>query len=333
MIAQLSSNYIKTRPSKALTRLISYAFFEGRPATTKGRWINPCVLYLLKSISYSKRQFRIVEKPIFILGIGRSGTTILGLVLSMHKDVGYLNEPKAIWHLIHPKEDVIGSYSRDEGLYRLTSEDANQDMCHQANQIFGAYLSSTFSRRVVDKYPELIFRVDFVKALFPDALFILLTRNGWDTCQSIASWSERNGVYGRDEIHDWWGVNNRKWHLVLEQLVNTDAELQHVAAEIREIDQHLDKAVVEWVVTMREGLRLLDSASDSIFTVRFEELTSKSDTLLPQLCEFCDLDMDKTFLDYALETLHSVPAREQFDIHPCIEPIFHDTMERLGYNT
>ncbi len=333
MIAQLNSDYIKTRPMKALTRLISYAFFEGRPATTKGRWINPFVLSLLKSIANSKRQFRSVEKPIFILGIGRSGTTILGLVLSMHRDVGYLNEPKAIWHLIHPQEDVIGSYSQDEGLFHLTSEDANSDICHQAKQIFGAYLSCTFSRRLVDKYPELIFRVDFVKTLFPDARFLLLIRNGWDTCQSIASWSERNGVYRNDETHDWWGVNNRKWELLVEQLVYTDTDFQEVAVELGNFDRHLDRAVVEWVVTMREGLRLLETTSECIYTVRFEKLTSNPNEVLPKLCEFCDLHLDTTFLDYARDTLHPVPSREHFDLHHSIAPIFHDTMTRLGYNT
>lgn len=333
MIAQLNSNYIRTRPLKALTRLISYAFFEGRPATTKGRWINSYVLSLLKDISNSKRQFRSVEKPIFIIGIGRSGTTILGMVLSMHRDVGYLNEPKAIWHLIHPKEDVIGSYTQDEGLYRLTSEDSNKYMCHQASQIFGAYLSSTASKRLVDKYPELIFRVDFVKALFPDAHFILLIRNGWDTCQSIATWSNRHGVYNNGESHDWWGINNRKWELLAEQLVYTDVELQEVSEEISNFDQHLDKAVVEWVVTMREGLRLLESGSDRIYTVRFEELTSNPDDVLTKLSDFCGLHLDTTLLEYARKTLHPIPPREQFDLHHCIAPIFHDTMARLEYNT
>ena len=333
MIAQLNSKYIKTRPLKALTRLISYVFFEGRPATTKGRWFNQFVLSLLKCISHSNREFRPIKQPIFILGIGRSGTTILGLVLSMHKDVGYLNEPKAIWHLIHPYEDVIGSYSQDEGLYYLSSEDANNDRCHQANQIFGAFLSSTFSRRLVDKYPELIFRVDFVKALFPDARFIFLIRNGWDTCRSIASWSERHGIYVNDETYDWWGVNDRKWKLLVEQLVYTDIEFQEVAEEVSSFDQHLDRAVIEWVVTMREGLRLLKKGSEYIFTVRFEELTSKPDDVLPKLCEFCELHLDTTFLDYARYTLQPVPPREHFDIHPKIAPFFNDTMAKLEYNT
>lgn len=333
MIAQLNSRYIKTRPTKALTRLISYALFEGRPATTKGRWINPLVFSFLKRMSNSNRRFRPIEKPIFILGTGRSGTTILGIVLSMHQDVGYLNEPKAIWHLIHPQEDVIGSYSKEKGIYRLTSEDATEEMCHQAERLFGAYLSTTFSQRVVDKYPELIFRVDFVRKLFPDARFILLIRNGWDTCRSIASWSDRLGLQVNGKTHDWWGVEDRKWKLIVDQLVATDDILSEYKKEIERFDRHLDRASVEWIVTMSEGQKILQNFPDCIYTIRFEELTSKPSEVLTSLCKFCELKLDKTFLDYARHTLHPLPSRNTFDLHPKIAPIFCDTMTKLGYNT
>ena len=333
MIAQLNSRYIRTRPKKALTRLISYVLFEGRPATTKGRWINPFVFSYLKRQLKSKRRFEPVEKPIFILGIGRSGTTILGLVLSMHQDVGYLNEPKAMWHLIHPMEDVIGSYSDEEGVYRLTSEDVTDEVCQHAQRLFSAYLSTTSSQRVVDKYPELIFRVDFVQTLFPDARFILLVRNGWDTCNSIATWSERLGVQVNGKTHDWWGVEDRKWKLIVDQLVTTDDALAEYANEIKHFDRHLDRASVEWIVTMREGLNLRQNFPDCIYTIRFEELTSKPIEVLSSLCEFCELDQDNTFLNYARHTLHPLPPRNPFDLQPKIEPIFHDTMSRLEYNS
>ena len=217
MIAQIDPLYIKTRPTKVLTRLMSYALFEGRPVTTKGRWINPLVFSLLKRFAANNNRYESVEKPIFILGTGRSGTTILGIVLSMHREIGYLNEPKAMWHLIHPHEDIIGNYSQADAKYRLTAEDATDEMCQRASQMFGAYLTATRSKRLVDKYPELIFRVDFVRALFPDARFIFLVRNGWDTCHSIATWSKRLGAQINSEKHDWWGVDDRKWRLLVEQ--------------------------------------------------------------------------------------------------------------------
>ena len=332
MIAQIDPLYIKTRPTKVLTRLMSYAFFEGRPVTTKGRWINPLVFSLLKMFVANNSRYTSVEKPIFILGTGRSGTTILGIVLSMHREVGYLNEPKAMWHLIHPHEDIIGNYSQAEAKYRLTSQDATNQMRQHAFQLFGAYLTATRSKRLVDKYPELIFRVDFVRALFPDARFIFLVRNGWDTCRSIATWSKRLGVQINGEKHDWWGINDRKWRLLVEQLVKMDPAFSEIADEVECFERHLDRAAVEWIVTMREGLHLMRASPDYIHLVRFEDLTSQPDETLSVLCDFCELPTDATFRGYARRTLHPVPAREPFDVHPKIASVFEDMMAKLGYS-
>ena len=291
------------------------------------------VFSLLKTVSRNNSTYKPVEKPIFILGTGRSGTTILGIVLSMHREVGYLNEPKAIWHLIHPHEDIIGNYSQSEAKYRLTAEDATDEMRQRAHQMFGAYLTATCSKRLVDKYPELIFRVDFVRALFPDARFIFLVRNGWDTCHSIATWSKRLGVRVNGKKHDWWGINDRKWQLLVEQLVKTDPIFSQVADEIQCFEQHLDKAAVEWIVTMQEGIRLLQTLPDCVHLVRFEDLTTEPDEILTTLCNFCELPTDNTFGEYARRTLYPVPARKPFDIHPKIATIFHDTMGKLRYDS
>ena len=310
---------------------MSYALFEGRPVTTKGRWINPLVFSILKKVTANNNKYKSVKKPIFILGTGRSGTTILGIVLSMHKEVGYLNEPKAMWHLIHPHEDIIGNYSQSPAQYRLTAEDATDDMRRRAAQMFGAYLTTTRSERLVDKYPELIFRVDFVRALFPDARFIFLVRNGWDTCHSIATWSKRLGVHVNGEKHDWWGVEDRKWRLLVEQLVKTDAAFSEIADEVARFERHLDRAAVEWILTMQEGLRLMENSPDCTHLVRFEDLTAKPDETLAALCNFCELPADDAFRAYARQTLHPVPARKPFDIHPKIAPLFYETIDVLQY--
>ena len=96
MVAQIDSNFIRLSWKKAYTRYLSYAFYEGRPLTTKGRWINPLIFFLYRVQQYSPF-VRKVKQPIFILGTGRSGTTILGVTLAMHRAVGFLNEPKALW--------------------------------------------------------------------------------------------------------------------------------------------------------------------------------------------------------------------------------------------
>jgi len=330
MIAQVDSSYIKRRPTKLISRLISYALFEGRPLTTKGQWINP-LIFTLFGVVKRLPAIRRVRAPIFILGTGRSGTTVLGVVLSMHHEVGFLNEPKALWHAVHPGEDLIGSYTRAAARVRLGDVDATDLRNKWIHRIYGAYLAATFSGRVVDKYPELIFRVPFVRALFPDAKFIFLMRNGWDTCRSIEGWSNRLGLQVDGEIHDWWGVNRRKWQLLIEQVLPAHADLAPYQAEIEKLTNQADMAAVEWIVTMREGLALFKRYPANVMAVRFEDLSQHPDTELSKLRAFLGLAEDAAFLEYGKETLHPVPRVEAFALHPLIEAPFNETMRMLGY--
>lgn len=330
MIAQLTPLYIKTRPTKAVSRLISYALFEGRPLTTKGRWINPLVFSLLK-LEKRMPQIKKVVKPIFIIGSGRSGSTILGTLLSMHRDVGFLNEPKAIWHNLYPYEDVIGNYTQAEAFYRLGAAHSNEGIRRAAHRIFGAYLTATASSRLVDKYPELVFRVPFVRAIFPDARFIFLIRNGWDTCVSIDKWSKRNGVAAPDELHDWWGLNNRKWKLMLDELVSRDPDLSRGLKHIRSLADHTQMAAVEWVVTMREGFRQKKRFPDSVYIFKYEDLCNSPRQALGGLLKFCELPEDEKFYSYAEGVLTPNPTYERFDVDPVVLPAFEKTLSMAGY--
>ncbi|PNU20302.1 sulfotransferase [Geothermobacter hydrogeniphilus] len=312
--------------------MLSYVFFEGRPLTTRGRWINPLVFALFR-IQKLLPQLRRVEKPIFILGTGRSGTTILGMVLSMHREIGFLNEPKALWHAIHPGEDLIGSYSRGAARYRLNREDAPFEVQRAAHRIFGAYLTATGSKRVVDKYPELIFRVPFVKQIFPDAKFLFLVRNGWDTCRSIDGWSNRLGQKVGDEQHDWWGVDRRKWNLLLAQIVPEHPDLSPIALDMENWINQTDMAAVEWIVTMREGLHLLEESPNDVLRISYEELCSEPHSVLEHLCDFVDLPFDETFVRYAERVLSKNKIGDSFELAPDIVRPFCETMKSLGYES
>lgn len=331
MVAQIDSVYVRTRPTRLYSRLLSYALFEGRPLTTKGRWINPLVFSFFDVLKRLPSQHR-VKKPIFIIGTGRSGTTILGIVLSMHRDIGFLNEPKALWHAIRKDEDLIGSYSRTEARYRLTNDDATTQVIKDAHRLYTGYLSATRNLRVVDKYPELIFRLPFVRALFPDAKFLFLARNGWDTCASIEHWSERLGIENNQEIHDWWGVNNRKWKLLVDQIVKYDPELGVHWEHIRAFTRHIDMAAVEWIVTMREGLKLRKEFPDSVHTIIYEELVKQPTAALTDVLNFCELPFDNVFVQYGIEVLKPVTAKSPCALDEKIHPAFYNMMNALGYH-
>ncbi len=331
MVAQLDSLYLKTKPTKALSRLIGYGLFEGRPLTTKGQWINPFVFNLF-AIAQSLPQLKKVKKPIFIIGTGRSGTTILGVVLSMHQEVGFLNEPKALWHTIYPEEDLIGSYSQGKADYRLEAENVTDSIKRTAHRLFGAYLTAVASSRLVDKYPELIFRVPFVRQIFPDAKFIFLARNGCDTCQSIDGWSKRLGTNVQNDTHDWWGLNNRKWHLLIEQIAATNSVFEHNLETIKGYSNHTHMAAVEWILTMQEGLKLVEQFPEVVYLLKYEELVAQPENSLKQLLDFCELPLDKKMVYYAKKTLNNRQNNRVFSLPPELAPLFEQTMTALGYS-
>ncbi len=331
MVAQIDGHYIKTRPVRLWSRLLSYGLFEGRPLTTKGRWINP-VVFAHFGLARRLPQLKAVEKPVFIVGAGRSGTTILGVLMSMHPKVGFLNEPKAMWHAaMGGGEDLIGSYNRGAARYRLRAEDATPPVARAMRRHYGSYLWATLTSRVVDKYPELIFRRPFVRAIFPDAKFLFIARSGWDTCGSIEQWSARLGGKIGGETHDWWGADGRKWQLLVDQIVPEHPDLAPYVAAMKGWSAQTQRAVVEWIVTMREGHALALAHPQSVLHVTYEEICAAPREWMYRIAQFCDLPQDETSLAYAEAKLSTVSAKPPFALEPCLEAPFADTMARLGY--
>ena len=330
MIAQLDKAYIHTRPAKLMDRLVSYALFEGRPLTTAGRWINKLV-FLSYAAQKKLPQFKKVEKPVFILGTGRSGTTLLGMLLGMHFKTGFLNEPKALWHSLFPYEDIVGNYTDNVAFYRLNASMAEASIVRDAHRMYGFYLWLLGKDRVVDKYPELIFRINFVKAIFPDARFILLIRDGYDTCVSIDAWSQTNGRTANHVTEDWWGKNQKKWNLLLDEVVKNDAQLRPSYDDLKQVNDHKNMAALEWCLTMKEGSKLLKDPAHDILPVKYETLTHHPEETLNTLLDYMDLPPDPKMIAYAKKVVRPVARKEKFDVHPKLQPLFHEMMEAFGY--
>lgn len=330
MIGQIDFNYIRIRPYKIWSRFISYFLFEGRPITTRGRFINYLVFFgfkLLKKIPFKNH----VKKPIFIIGTGRSGTTILGIILSIHKSVSYLNEPKALWHEIYEFEDVIGNYSEGKASYRLNKYSVDNNIIKKARNLYSAYLKISGGERVVDKYPELIFRVPFVHSIFKDSLFIFIARNGYSTLESISNWSkkfQRNRVNSHE---DWWGLNDRKWNLICEQLIKKSKLLQNKYSNIIEFNNHKDRATVEWILTMEEGIDIMRKNPKNVLFIKYEDLIENQYSTLKKVLNFSNLDYDQKMFNYASEVLKSSP-KMKCQINPILKEPFYKVMHDLNYD-
>lgn len=332
MIAQIDREYLRYGAGRVLRRFASYGLYEGRPLTTKGRFINPFVFALLNTLAAIPGKPE-VRKPVFITGLGRSGTTILGILLSLHREVGYLNEPKALWHVIDARQDINGNYSNDFARFRLDAGDATPEIKQRAQRLFARYLALTGARRVVDKYPELIFRVSYVLALFPDAKFIFITRSGADVVPSVVKWSERLGVQTSGHTDDWWGRDDIKWHYLREQMILGDAAYETIWPVVTPDLDHANRAALEWIVTMREGLTQSQRYPDAVVRIAYEDMLAKPVGELERLQRLCGLEPDPAVADYARKRLYDNPTKGWPKLHPAVDALFRATMRELGYAT
>lgn len=330
MFAQIDSQYSKKSYRRTIVRLFSY-LYEGRPLTTKGRFFNRYLFLffnLIKKINVISENHNLS----YIVGTGRSGTTILGVILSMHNKLGFLNEPKALWYSSYKNEDLIGNYSNGEyANYHLTEMDMNDNVRKSFHALYSFYAKATASSVIIDKYPEALFRQRFCQAIDQNAKFLALVRNGWDTIYSIEKWSERLGVRVNGDTHDWWGVNNKKWHLLLNEVVSKDSELHLYVKDMEQWTNQTHMAAVEWIVSMKKCLELVKASPDSVKLIKYEDLCLRSDEVLIDILDFLGVEEDQNMLDYAKNTLKPNLPKEESDLPDCIQSSFYNTMFLLGY--
>ncbi len=336
MVAQLDSPY-KSRlgAARIARRVASWAVFEGRPHTTRGQWFNPVVFGLLRTMSAVPGTSSL-DRPIFVTGLGRSGTTILGKIFSAHPEVGFLNEPKAIWSLIAPDSDVCADYVSSGGRFRLGAADASEKKSQLARRLFSRYLTMVGAKRLVDKYPELVFRLDFVRALLPDAKLVFITRHGRDACQSIALWSTRKGKNADTsdaETEDWWGRDGIKWRYLMDELVKPDPRYAEIAGLDESSLTEVERAAVEWLVTTEAGLDWDEQNPGQIIRVVYEDLANDPQTAIPAMLSACELSLDDDLLGYASEVLNPPPLREDPELCEPIKRQFDRVLQRAGYDS
>lgn len=115
-----------------------------------------------------------MDAPIIIIGAPRSGTSVLGRILSKHPDLAYSNEPRMIWR-----------YGNDHLSDMLQPEHARAEVKQYIREKFKKYVLSQSKRRLLEKTPSNSLRVGFVRAVFPECKIIHIVRNGFDSALSI----------------------------------------------------------------------------------------------------------------------------------------------------
>jgi hypothetical protein len=255
-----------------------------------------------------------VEAPIIILGAPRSGTTLLAHVLGSHPDVALANEPRMVWR-----------YGNDRRSDELRAEHATPRVVDHIHASFAALLRERGATRLVEKTPSNSVRPAFVNAVFPDACFIHITRNGWGAVPSMRDfWARRAQGYDAKQARK---MLRRAREARLSQLpfyarelvsrvLNGPAShvrlygprlagLQAIADELG----RLEASALQWRTCVdQSSIFGRGLGSDRYFELHLEELNAATIT---QILDFCGLPLAAAVLERFEATYQRQAAARQ----------------------
>ncbi|MDH3647647.1 MAG: tetratricopeptide repeat protein [Gammaproteobacteria bacterium] len=139
--------------------------------------------------AYSKEYFEGIgasgsdaELPVFVVGMPRSGTTLVEQIIASHPQVHGAGELASFGRYekaIHEQYKASKSYPE---CMPLCYEAIAPELSKQYLEELRSY--SHEAKRITDKMPDNFMRVGLIKTLFPNARIIHCQRNALDTCTS-----------------------------------------------------------------------------------------------------------------------------------------------------
>ena len=243
-----------------------------------------------------------IYKPIFIVGCGRSGTTIFNDILSWHKDLAWISDystkyytrlpvsaylcklyrskfmqyilgkrlPKpaegnVLWDRCHP----VDNSPYDPALAEI---DVNSESFSRCRKLVSDHIRYSGKKRFINKNTRNSRRIRYLNEIFPDALFIHVLRDGRAVVASLLNvrWWKRFKP---------WFINDRK----LENPVAARRDPEGLAAQVWLFE----------VAKVLDDKKYLDP--DRYLEVKYEEFVSNPILAMTAVCNFCELDWSPDF--------------------------------------
>jgi hypothetical protein len=279
---------------------------------------------------------RQLRGSVHIIGYPRSGTTLLGRILARHERLRYLSEPRYIW--------TIGNGYRSHD--QLDANDLSPRIARKIDAAFHRYLEDAADKWLLEKTPSNCLRIPFICALYPDARFIHLIRDGRDVVKSqyqrenapktrylkkripripISQWPGHLPAFFRSVVRPmvlrkrvtWWGPRPPGWRHMLK------------------LPPHV-RIARQWEACMKITLAGFQSANPQhVLEIRYEELLQDSEKIVDNILQFLNLNPSEAIRNYMRDEVE--PGRKRWtsiltpEQEKEVESILKPTLEQLGY--
>jgi len=258
-----------------------------------------------------KKETMNIDRPIFIVGPHRSGTTLLYRLLGQHPDVGYFNRMNhrlrgypLLSHIltsirVRGDQPVEAQRIWDRFKYRdddvMTADDISPEAIAWFRALVDWVLRLRHADRFLAKYPRLSLRLPWLDALFPGAIFLHMTRD-WRAVVNSMVWRKTK----REKREGgWFGVYIPNWR-----------DLESISHEVA------SGRIFRFVNLMleNEASRL----GNRFITVSYEDLCRNPSGTLRNLSDVCGLRWDKHFAEIIPDEFKSANFKWREELDPLI---------------
>ncbi len=215
--------------------------------------------------------------PLFVLGVRRSGTTLLRVMLDRHSQLAVPDESYFIPQLAdrHRGAIDVGRFADDLrrietlGEWQVPVEEVRarlrpgMPVGEAIGAVYDVYAARQGKPRWGDKTPMYMQHLGLLQRLFPDALYVHLIRDGRDAALSFLAMPE--------------GIVTKTW------------AHPRSAADF----------ACQWRTEVAAARRLGDRVGARYLEVRYEELVTESQGELRRICDLAGLAFETGMLDYA----------------------------------
>ncbi len=239
-----------------------------------------------------------LSPPAFIVGCGRSGTSILGVALREHPAVCYLREPYHLWANVDRRLDVTNLHYRGEARLFMDADDATPESCERFDRlILGARLLARLPT-LIEKTPHNVYRIGLIEAFTGRAArWVHIARDGVDVARSIhrLATTQPYRMAGHADYNQWWGRNHLKW----KRLAEEGPEHGYFPEDIARLSDDAQKGAYEWLTSLGEADRWRDALADRLLEITYPQLTADPTGTLRLIAAHVGTDAPASWLDAA----------------------------------